>query len=951
MDVLRRLEMDRPFRFLFLILPLIVLLGWEACPAFGSATEPFVTSLTSYHQGYAWSDEGLTGLLDRLRRNVHLIDPPIEHLIARKAISGGSAIADRPESIFDRYRVPVTGGLLLMAFLLLLIIGLTATILRRRRIEEALRRSEERFRELYDYAPVGYHEYDVNGIITNVNRTDLEMLGYTREEMVGRPMWDFNANPEEARERILAKLKEREPPGRNHQLIYVRKDGTTIMVLAEDRLFRDREGRVTGLRTTIQDITERRRAEDVLRRYELLSKDARDIILIVQRDGRILEANEAAVRAYGYTPEELLTLTVYDLRPGEMASEVRAQLERAGAEGVLFEAVHRRKDGSVFPVEVSSRSALIGGETVLMSIVRDISQRKGAEDRIMRLNRLYRVLSRINHVIARLHDREELFREVCRIAVEDGNFVLAWVGIADAESGALRPVASDGTASGYINEGRFSVRDEPEGRGPAGTAVRTGAASYSNDIATDPKMLPWRDAALRHGFGSTGAIPIRLNGRIIGMFIAYAAETHFFNEEEVKLLEEIGRNLSLALDVMEQEAQRKQAEQEKAALEEQLLQAQKMEAVGRLAGGVAHDFNNLLMVIQGYSEMTLLEIKEGDPIRAGLEEIHRAGERAADLTRQLLAFSRRQVLELRVIDLNTLVQNLGKMLRRMIGEDIQMVTVLAGDLGRVKADPGQMEQALINLAINARDAMPDGGTLTLATANVELDEARAKSHVGGSAGSYVMLSMSDTGSGMAPEIRERIFEPFFTTKERGKGTGLGLSMVYGIVRQSGGAIWAESEPGRGTTFRILLPKVDAPEETVEERPGRKVLPRGDETILVVEDAAEVRHLVVQVLEMQGYRVLAASHGEEALQVAGRHEVPIALMVTDVVMPGMSGKGLADRIVLSRPAMKVLYMSGYTDEAIVHHGILNEGLNYIQKPFAVESLVIKVREVLDGERKG
>jgi len=392
--------------------------------------------------------------------------------------------------------------------------------------------------------------------------------------------------------------------------------------------------------------------------------------------------------------------------------------------------------------------------------------------------------------------------------------------------------------------------------------------------------------------------------------------------------------------------ERKQAEQEKAALEEQFRQSQKMEAIGSLAGGVAHDFNNLLTIIKGNSQLSLTEMKADDPLRENIEEIDKASDRAATLTRQLLAFGRRQILEMRVLDLNTTLRDLEKMLRRIIGEDVELVTFMAEDLGNIKVDPGQMEQVIMNLAVNARDAMPKGGKLTIETTNVELDEEYARKYISVKPGSYVMLSISDTGMGMAPEVKGRIFEPFFTTKEKGKGTGLGLSTVYGIIKQSGGNIWVYSEPSQGTTFKIYFPRVDEPLNEVGKKGVEEELPRGNETILLVEDEEEVRKLAAQVLMKQGYKVLEAPHGNDALLVCKQHEGPIQLVVTDVVMPGMNGCELAENLLSLYPEMKALYMSGYTDNTIAHHGILEPGLHYIQKPFSVEGLAIKVREVLD-----
>ncbi|MBI4551044.1 MAG: PAS domain S-box protein [Candidatus Latescibacteria bacterium] len=386
-----------------------------------------------------------------------------------------------------------------------------------------------------------------------------------------------------------------------------------------------------------------------------------------------------------------------------------------------------------------------------------------------------------------------------------------------------------------------------------------------------------------------------------------------------------------------------------AALQEseaQLRHAQKMEAMGRLASGIAHDFNNLLMIMMGYSEMILRNLSPGDPIRKELEAIKKAGERAAALTRQLLAFSRRQVMQLQVLNLNTVVTDLNKMLYRLIGEDIQLETVLAPDVGRVKADPGQVEQVLLNLAVNARDAMPRGGTLTIQTENRALSEEEARRHVGAQAGAYVRLIVRDTGYGMDEETQAHIFEPFFTTKEAGKGTGLGLSIVYGIVTQSGGLIEVDSVQGQGTTFTISLPRV--PEAVLPTQITTPTTPpRGTETILLVEDDATVRLLMAHSLSMGGYQMLVANHGQEALHLGEQHEGPIHLLVTDIVMPYMTGLELAERLVHIHPEVRILYMSGYTRSAILQRGVLRTGAALLQKPFTPDTLLRTVRNILDA----
>jgi PAS domain S-box-containing protein len=646
------------------------------------------------------------------------------------------------------------------------ILGVARDITERKKAEEALKKSEEEFKELYDDAPIGYIEYNTDGRITNVNHTELEMLGYSVEEMIGQPPWKFVVEEDIARQQVLDKLAGIMPPIRDLERTHRRKDGTTFPALVQDRLFQDAEGKILGIRATIQDITERKRAEEALQITQFSVEHAPESVLWINPKGQLDYVNEAACRALGYSQEELLSMSLWDINPDFPPESWPAHWQNLPNRGPLTrESNYRAKGGKTFPVEITADYLKYADKEYSVAFVRDITGRK-------------------------------------------------------------------------------------------------------------------------------------------------------------------------------------QAEQEMMALQEQLRQSQKMEAIGRLAGGVAHDFNNLLTVISGYSQLSLSDLQKGDPLWENIREIQQAAGRAADLTRQLLAFSRRQILEFKTLDLNQLTQGMEKMLRRMIGEDIELMIYPGENLGSIRVDPGQMEQVIMNLAVNARDAMPSGGKLILETDNIYLDEEYARNHISVKPGPYVRLSITDTGCGMTPDVRERVFEPFFTTKEKEKGTGLGLSTVYGIVKQSDGNIWVYSEPGKGTTFKIYLPRMDEPVEVLIRKAELKEIPRGNETVLVVEDEEVVRKLAVQILKKQGYEVLQAALGGEALLVLERHPGLIYLILTDVVMPGMSGPELVERLRQVRKDFKVLYMSGYTDESVIYHGVRDGETNFIQKPFTLEMLARRVREVLN-----
>ncbi|OGK80055.1 MAG: hypothetical protein A2X52_11000 [Candidatus Rokubacteria bacterium GWC2_70_16] len=480
-------------------------------------------------------------------------------------------------------------------------------------------------------------------------------------------------------------------------------------------------------------------------------------------------------------------------------------------------------------------------------------------------------------------------------------------------------------------------RAMPVGRsgGLAGKAWRQGQPVWDEDVLGNPGFMRAKAAAVA---GLHGALACPLRGEApVGALACFSRAPRPRDDRLLAVMQDVTQRVGHFIE-------RQRAAEALKESEAQVLQLQRLESVGRLAGGVAHDFNNLLTVILGRSQLLLARSEVDERAHRDITLIEQTAMRAASLTKQLLAFSRKQVLEPRVLDLNGVLSGMVVMLRRLIGEDIDLAVRPGPDLGHVSADPGQLEQVIVNLVVNARDAMSQGGQLTLETANIELDARYARQHPGAQPGSYVMLAVSDTGVGMDAEIQARVFEPFFTTKEPGKGTGLGLSTVYGIVKQSDGYISLWSEPGRGTTFTIYLPRVEAPVATE----GQVVAtpPQGTETILLVEDEDEVRALAREVLEQSGYTVLAASGPAEALGIVERHADPIHLILTDVVMPHMSGPQLVKDIAPLRPGIKVLYMSGYTADAIAQHGILDPGASLLQKPFLPHALARKAREVLD-----
>lgn len=615
---------------------------------------------------------------------------------------------------------------------------------------------------------------------------------------------------------------------------------------------------------------------------------APDAIMILNSEGRIVVANESSSRQLGYSREELLQIGVGEFVAPEFRPRAKSRFP-AMESRPSYESRHLRKDGVEVPVELNTRRIMFGGAPALLVIARDISERKQAQQELQISEARFRTLT------------------------EDA------------------PIAISISREGRVTYGnpmylRMFGFD--------------GAEQLENLPAIDLFAPQCREQVVERSRRRAQGLPVTQEFEAVGRR-RDGSEFPVLVSVTTMRLDEGPALVAFMTDLTGP----RRAQEERVSLEQQFRQAQKLESIGRLAGGVAHDFNNLLTVINGYSEMSLGMLHDGGPLRDCLTEIRKAGERAAGLTHQLLAFSRKQVVEPQPVDLNEVILDSYKMLRRVVGEDIEIVTDLDRNGGLVLADQGQLHQILLNLVVNSRDAMPSGGRITLRTARRQLDQEEAASFPGAAPGPYAVMEVVDTGVGMSAEVQQKMFDPFFTTKPKGAGTGLGLSTVYGIVQQSGGWINVESQPGEGATFRIGLPLQPQPESQAmpDKQPAAQL--EGTETVLVVEDQEDVRRLVLAVLQEYHYRTLEASTGREALQIVENHHGPIHLMLTDVIMPGMTGKQTADRLKLVRPEMKVIYMSGHTDEVISRRGMLDAGIDYIAKPFTPEGLVRKIRSVL------
>lgn len=801
---------------------------------------------------------------------------------------------------------------------------------------------------------------DKRGIISWVNHAFTGLTGYTFEEVSGQSTNILKSGVHDAA--FYQTLWDTILSGQvwHGEITNLRKDGSLYVEEQTITPVLSEAGEIINFIAIKQDITERKQAEEEKTQLTEQIENHRQRLnnIVASVPGVVWEGwdqPDVSAQRIDFVSDHVETMLGYSVAewlstPNFWLSIVHPDdKERAAAEAAAIFAGGKGsntqefrwigKDGHV--IWVQAKSAVInddqGRPAGMRGVNIDITDRKRTEE--MNIRRAGHASLRAD-ISAALAESDTPLR---RILERSAEAMVQHLGAAFARIWTLNKGAN--VLELQASAGLYTDIDGPHARVPVG-AFKIGLIAeerqphITNEVHTDPRVSD-KDWAKREGMSAFAGYPLIVEDRLVGVMAMFARK---------KLADDTLDALASIADVISQGIERKRVEEALQSSEEQLRQSQKLEAIGMLAGGIAHDFNNLLTVILGYSDISLARLNEEDPLHRNITEVTKAAERAAALTRQLLAFSRKQVMQPKVLDLNAVVSESERMLRRLIGEDIGLRTVLETEVGSVKADPGQIEQIIMNLAVNARDAMPQGGKLTLETKNVYLDEDYAKNHVAVIPGPYVMLAVSDSGSGIDEQTLLHIFEPFFTTKEKGKGTGLGLSTVYGIVKQSGGNVWVYSEVGRGTTIKIYLPRVDERAQE-SERSAETVADRqGSETILLAEDEEAVRTLARQVLEIHGYQVLEAANGGAALLICERHKEPIHLLITDVIMPEMSGRDLADRLAQLRPDMKVLFMSGYTDNAIVHQGVLDEGTNFIQKPFPTDALARKVRAVLDAPKK-
>ncbi len=808
-----------------------------------------------------------------------------------------SIVHHRQISVMSRYRNFI---LLFLLFLIVqtgIIVVLFTNLRRRRASERALRDSEARYRNLLETMNEGFMILDADDVIRYANEQLHVMMGFSSEKVKDKSIYDLFTGKavDILREHLM---RRREGDNSPYEIDTVDKQGRPVSFLVSPRATFAENGSYSGSFSVITDLRQVKLAEREREQLISLIDHNNDFIGIAELNGRIIYINEAGMRLTGLNSKSAFThMNINQFMPLEERDDLAAEVMNAmmtqgfwRGEGPLL----HQKTGEVIIMDISTmllRSKQTGEPTAIATIMRDISERKMAEMTLRESEEKYRTLFNASPEVTILYDNQGV--------------------ILDCNQMAPRTLGLP--------------REKMIGR----HWLELGIFQHDSD---EFHQSSWNSLLAEGRLDPLEVIVTRPDGKLRTMELF---STMIAQDGQVNAV------LAMLRDITE----KREAEKRRGELETQLAQSQKMEAIGRLAGGVAHDFNNILTGILGYAELAMDKITEDDPLHTDIQEIKNAADRAAMLTQQLLAFSRKQMISPRVLSINRMIEQSRKMLTRIIGEDIQCSFQLSPNVGRIKIDPGQFNQVLINLVVNARDAMPNGGRLIISTEEAPVSAQELASNPEIAAGNFIVLSVLDNGKGIDPEHLKLIFEPFFTTKSKDKGSGLGLATIYGIVKQNGGFIKVDSELNRGSMFSIYFPEESAPEEDITVTPQR-MIHRGSETVLLVEDEQMVRDLAVKVLEHSGYKVLTAENGAEALLVAKRALAEIDILVTDVIMPQMNGRTLYEQLHRLKPQMKVLFISGYTADVIAQHGVLEKGMNFLQKPFVLNAFIAKVRETLD-----
>jgi PAS domain S-box-containing protein len=821
------------------------------------------------------------------------------------------------------------------------IIAVVRDINERKQQDDAIRANEKRHRTILQTALSGFWRTDMQGNILEVNSSYCRMSGYAEPELLQMNIGDLEIN--EATDDVVASIKAIVASGEaRFDSRHRRKDGAIFDVEVSVKFLPVDGGQCVAF---LRDITERKQAEKAIRDREryietILENAPIGFAVNTMHDGKGVFVGGKFEDIYGVPRNSIHTVGEYfekvyldPVLREEIRSRIMADMESGDASRMRWEDIPIRT-ASGEQRFVTAINIPLFDQGLMVSTVQDVTARHKAEESLRRSKRFTEILNRISRSFLTKTSNEEMYRDVLGVVMDIMGSPLGVFGYINREEELSCQTMAQSDLSCAEGDKIIIFPGNRWSDTLWGKSLKKGESFYSNK----PFAVPHGHLPIDRHL----SVPLLFQKKPIGL-IMVANRVHDYTDFDLELIKQIGEHISPVLNAM---LNRQWSEEEREKIQSQLLQSQKLDSIGQLAGGIAHDFNNYLTVILHHTQLAMMTINQAEPIHANLEEIAKAAERSADLTKQLLAFARKQIIVPRVLDLNETVESILKILRRLIGEDIDLVWQPSNNLWRVMIDPSQIDQILANLCVNARDAIVGVGKITISTGNITLDHDYCAANPGLIPGEYLLLTVSDDGCGMDKETMSHVFEPFFTIKSVGEGTGLGLATVYGIVKQNNGLISLWSEPDHGATFMIYLPRCDAEIDCNKGEELPKPLLRGHETVLVVEDEQSILDVTVTLIQMQGYRVLAARTPEEAISIAEGSPDEIHLLITDVVMPGMNGRDLFDNLQRIHPDMRCIFMSGYTADIVANKGVLEENLNFIAKPFPIPDLMTKMREVLD-----